>query len=333
MGAERDRASVENASSNAYNYGYVDTTARIRTVMATDKACIGQGFSCMRVPYFSSPDLTYNGRPLGVDAWSTSAAHNARRLTETAPSVAAFRDGTAATFPPASGWWWNPDEPGRGYSMEFRDGRVFFAFYTYAADGSAIWYVSTGWMTTPTSYSGPLQEYRGGQGLSGGASEASYAGSTGTVTLDFTSATEGRITLPDGTSTGVSRFDFITNGSVGGPATGYPQTGWWWNADQAGRGYFIEAQKDAVFVSFYMYGESGQATWYVASGHMISPTLFSGTLQEYAGGSSLTESFRAPNATASRGPITIQWLHSAGFPQATLTMPNGAQVTLSRFRF
>jgi hypothetical protein len=329
-GAERDRDSGDGASANAYNFGYVDTTARIRTVMASDKACLLQGFSCLRVPYFSSPHLTYNGRPLGVDAWSTSAAFNVRRLTETAASVAQFRNGTAASFAPVSGWWWNPSEPGRGYSMEFRNGTLFFAAYTYAADGSAIWYVSSGAMSGPTRYAGPLQEYRGGPSLSSDQHQASFVGSAGTLALDFTSASEGQITFPNGSSTTISRFDFVTNGAVGGPAPGYPQAGWWWNADEAGRGYFIEAQNNAIFVSFYMYNDAGQATWYVASGHMVSPTLFSGALQEYAGGSALEASFRAPDANAARGPVSLQF---SGSGTAILTLPTGAQVPLTRFAF
>jgi hypothetical protein len=56
---------------------------------------------------------------------------------------------------------------------------------------------------------------------------------------------------------------------VGGPASGYPQAGWWWNADEAGRCYFVEAQNNAIFISFYMYNSSGQATWYVASGYIV----------------------------------------------------------------
>jgi hypothetical protein len=330
MGAEHDRYVVSDASSNAYNYGYVDTTARIRTVMAYNDACAAQGFNCTRVLYFSSPYLSYNGTALGVIPWSTTAAYNVRRLTETRTGIAGFRSGTTASVTPASGWWWNASEAGRGYSIEISGSNLFFAVYTYASDGTALWYVSSGAMTGSGSYSGTLQQYSGGQTIGGSYRAATSLGSVGTVQIYFDSETTGLIVFPDGSTTSISRFSFVTNGAVGGPAPGYPQTGWWWNASEPGRGFFIEAQNTSMFVSFYMYASTGQATWYVASGAMTSSTVFQGTVQEYAGGSTLTGTFRAPTASASLGTVTIQ------FPTTTtavMTLPNGSQVPLTRFAF
>ena len=295
MGAEHDRSVVSDASSSAYNYGYVDTTARVRTVMAYNDQCAALGFNCTRVPYFSSPYLTYNGTALGVAPWSTSAAYNARKLTETRTGIAGFRNGTVAAIAPASGWWWNSTEAGRGYSIEIVNGTLFFAIYTYSSDGTALWYVSSGRMTDSVTYSGVLQQYGSGQTISGSYRAATDLGSVGTVSLGFYSETEGYIYFPNGSWTYISRFDFTTNGAVGGPAPGSPQTGWWWNASEPGRGFFIEAQNTAMFVSFYMYNSAGQAVWYVASGSMTSSTVFQGTVQEYSGGSALSASFRAPS--------------------------------------
>jgi hypothetical protein len=330
MGAEHDRYVVSDASSSAYNYGYVDTTARIRTVMAYNDACVALGFNCTRVPYFSSPYLTYNGTALGVNPWSTSAAYNARALTENASGIAGFRNGSVASIRPASGWWWNASEGGRGYSIEISGSTMFFALYTYAADGTALWYISSGLMTDSTTYSGVLQQYAGGQTLNGSYQAATPIGSVGTIQIYFDAANSGTIVFPNGSSTSITRFDFTTNGAVGGTAPGYPQTGWWWNASEGGRGFFVEAQNTAMFVSFYMYNSAGQAVWYVASGSMISSTVFQGTIQEYSGGSALTDSFRAPTGTSNAGTVTIQFGTTT---TATMTLPNGSQVPLTRFAF
>ncbi len=331
MGADHDRYVNGGGSSGAYNYGYVDTTARIRTVMAYNDKCAAQGFACTRIPFFSSPYLTYNGVALGVNPWSTQAAYNVRRLTETRSAVSAFRNGTAAAPTPASGWWWNASEAGRGYSIEIQGNALFFAAYSYAADGTALWYVSSGQMgDNKTSYVGDLQQYAGGQTLNGSYKPATVLGSAGKLQIYFDSETTGYLVFPGGSGTSISRFDFITNGSVGGPAPGYPQTGWWWNASEAGRGYFIEAQNTSMFVSFYMYNAAGQAVWYIASGVMTSADVFQGTLQEYSGGSPLTSAFRAPNGANNIGAVTIQF---ASGTAAVLTLPNGAQVSLSRFTF
>ncbi|MBM3535927.1 MAG: hypothetical protein FJX60_23185 [Alphaproteobacteria bacterium] len=250
MGAEHDRYVVSGASSTAYNYGYVDTTARIRTVMAYNDRCAASGFNCTRIPYFSSPYLTYAGTAIGASPYSTTGAYNARTLSENASGIAGFRSGTIASIAPASGWWWNASEAGRGYSIEIANGRLFFAVYTYAADGTALWYISTGSMTNSTTYSGALQQFSGGQTLDGTYRAATSLGSVGTVQIYFYAANSGYVAFPDGSGASITRFDFTTNGSVGGTLSGYPQTGWWWNASEGGRGFFIEAQNTAMFVSF-----------------------------------------------------------------------------------
>ena len=332
LGANHDRYVESSGSTSAYNYGFTDASAPVpvRTVMAYNDACAAVGVTCARLPYFSSPYLAYNGRALGVNPWSTSAAYNVRKLSETRTAISAFRSGTTASTYPASGWWWNASEAGRGYSIEIVNGRLFFAIYTYAADGTALWYVSNGTMTDSTTYSGVLQQFSGGQSLGGSYQAATYMGSAGTISLGFYSETEGYIYFPNGSWTYISRFDFTTNGAVGGPAPGYPQTGWWWNASEGGRGFFMEAQNEAMFVSFYMYNGAGQAVWYVASGAMTSATLFQGTIQEYSGGSALNASFRAPSSNTNLGTVTIQFGTTS---TATMTLPNGTQVPLTRFAF
>jgi len=331
MGADHDRYVVSDASSTAYNYGYVDTTARIRTVMAYNDRCVASGFNCTRIPYFSSPYLTYNGTTIGASPYSTTGAYNARTLTENASGVAGFRNGTVAPITPASGWWWNASEGGRGYSIEVANGRMFFAVYTYAADGTALWYISTGTMTDSTTYTGTLQQYAGGQTLGGSYQPATYLGSVGTIQIYFGASNSAYVVFPGGSGTAITRFDFTTNGSVGGALPGYPQTGWWWNASEGGRGYFIEAQNTAIFVSFYMYNAAGQAVWYVASGSMISSSVFQGTIQEYSGGSALSDGiFRAPTGSVNAGAVTIQFGTTTS---ATMTLPNGSQIALTRFAF
>ncbi|MBM3549565.1 MAG: hypothetical protein FJX54_21720, partial [Alphaproteobacteria bacterium] len=331
MGAEHDRYVVSDATSTTFNYGYVDTTARIRTVMAYNDLCVASGFNCTRIPYFSSPYLTYNGTTIGASPYSTTGAYNVRTLTENASGIAGFRNGTIASITPASGWWWNSTEAGRGYSIEVANGRMFFAVYTYSADGTALWYISTGAMTDSTTYSGALQQFSGGQTLNGSYQAATSLGSVGTIQIYFDSANSAYIYFPNGSGTSITRFDFTTNGSVGGTLSGYPQTRWWWNASEGGRGFFIEAQNTAMFVSFYMYNSAGQAVWYVASGSMISSTVFQGTISEYSGGSTLTAStFRAPTGSSSAGTVTIQFGTTT---TATMTLPNGSQVALTRFSF
>ena len=77
MGLDHDRFEVGVPVRGA-NYGYVNQrmfepdaheSARWRTIMAYNRQCwdIG-GHDCHQVPYFSNPDVTYNGDPMGVPA-------------------------------------------------------------------------------------------------------------------------------------------------------------------------------------------------------------------------------------------------------------------------
>ena len=77
MGLHHDRFQV-GVPLRGSNYGYVNQRAfepdapessRWRTIMAYSVQCqeVG-GFGCPRVPYFSNPELTHNGDPMGVPA-------------------------------------------------------------------------------------------------------------------------------------------------------------------------------------------------------------------------------------------------------------------------
>ena len=72
-----------------YSHGWVDLIGKFRTVMAYPDQCAAQRppFNCTRVPFFSTPDLTLNGRPLG----NSVTADNARTLSESADTVTNFR--------------------------------------------------------------------------------------------------------------------------------------------------------------------------------------------------------------------------------------------------
>ena len=62
-----------------------------------------EAFSGQRIPYFSNPDLLFDGVPIGMPAGSPGAADNALVMNQTAPTVAAFRGQATLTFPPSVG--------------------------------------------------------------------------------------------------------------------------------------------------------------------------------------------------------------------------------------
>jgi hypothetical protein len=207
---------------------------------------------------------------------------------------------------------------------------MFLGSFLYAADGSNLWYVSSAGSTGGFSnYAGALSQFAGGQTLISAYRPASLLGAVGQVSLAFTSSTTGTLSWPGG-SVPIQRFDIVAGGSAAGPASGMPQTGWWWNPSEGGRGFFLEVQNTTLFMSGFMYDANGQATWYLTSGPMTSTALYQGQLMRCAGGQSLTGPYQPPSCPANAGPVTLQFTSQTA---GSLTLPNGTAVPLQRFSF
>ena len=75
--------------SYLYAFGYVDSMNQFRDIMAYGDAC---GF-CQRIQYFSNPNLTYLGRPLGISYESSpsTSADNVRALNNNALLISNWR--------------------------------------------------------------------------------------------------------------------------------------------------------------------------------------------------------------------------------------------------
>ena len=115
MGLYHDRYAV-GVPAEGSHYGYVNQrmfeagapeSARWSTIMAYPDQCLEVGgFYCPRVPYFSNPDLTYNGDPMGVPADHPSTevdgpADAVRTLNERREITANFRRSSTSPTPRA----------------------------------------------------------------------------------------------------------------------------------------------------------------------------------------------------------------------------------------
>ena len=84
QGLQHDPGSSSGAPSRPYAYGYQDPGNAFKTVLSYGSA--------PRVPYFSNPAKTYNGRATG-----TSSQNNARALNDNASIVSAFKSASGST--------------------------------------------------------------------------------------------------------------------------------------------------------------------------------------------------------------------------------------------
>ena len=50
----------------------------------------------------------------------------------------------AQTIYPEDGWWWNPQESGRGYMIERQEDTIFFMSFHYTEPGDPEWLMIVG---------------------------------------------------------------------------------------------------------------------------------------------------------------------------------------------
>ena len=235
--------------------------------------------------------------------------------------------------PPQTGWWWNPAEDGRGFSIEVRGSSIFLASFLYDVSGRSTWYVSTGPVSLDGSlYRGELLSAKGGQNLGGPYPGRPTLKSEGPITLALNSASQGTLVWPGGVVP-IQRFNIVPNGLTGTNVPSTPESGWWWNEAESGRGFFLEWQSNTLDIAGYMYDEAGDPVWYLTVGTMATPggDTFTGSWWSYGNGQTLTGAWR-PNARLSTtvAPLSITF---TGPDTALMTLPNGRSTALKRHRF
>ncbi len=230
---------------------------------------------------------------------------------------------------PETGWYWNAAEGGRGFFVEQRGDNVFMAGFHYEMDGSATWFVGQG-MAINSYLTSPMYMFRGGQTLSGAWDAAELGTSPGSMTIYFDTPSAATLYWPGG-SVSLVRFPAAPGGGIPVPQAGAPQSGWWWNATEGGRGFAIEFQADFVFIAGFMYAADGDPTWYVTNGRMTAPNEYVAEWYAFTGGQAMGQPWRAAAATTpTSGSIRLTFSDAT---HGTLTLPDGRQIALTRFEF
>jgi hypothetical protein len=224
---------------------------------------------------------------------------------------------------PEVGWWWNPNESGRGFFIEMKGNQLFMAGYFYADDGRGTWAISGGAVTDLNNYTGRLATISGGQTLVGSYIFPTNYQDLGVIDLHFTDDTHGTLTWPGG-SIQIERQIF------GGGSASFQPSGWWWNPNESGRGFSIEVQGSTLDVVAFMYDGNGNPVWYISSGPMSSTTHYSGRLDQIGGGQTMSGSYKMPTTDVAVGSITIDF---ASLQSGTITLsdvvPAGASTLKS----
>ncbi len=121
----------------------------------------------------------------------------------------------AQAFTPENGFYWNADEPGRGYTIEIQDNFLFLIVYVYNPDGSATWFTSQGLMQGNTLFNGTLDATTGGPCIGCPFTEGTtVVNAAGPITLEFNTEISATLTWSAG-SFQIDRFDYyLTRGAA-----------------------------------------------------------------------------------------------------------------------
>jgi len=125
---------------------------------------------------------------------------------------------SASAISPKTGIWWNPNEGGRGYTLEVNGLTMVFSVYAYDQAGNPLWYLATGTLTNSgADFQATLYRYSGGQCLGCDYTPAVPNGDDGSISITFSSNTAGVLTLPGGRQVNIQAFFAPpTDGTLGG---------------------------------------------------------------------------------------------------------------------
>ncbi len=175
---------------------------------------------------------------------------------------------------PQTGWWYNPAQTGRGLAIEYyrASGKIFLGVFGYGPGGVATWQVGVcSYDVATRSCSGKLDTYENGATLA----ELTHATATptagaGPFTLSFADSRNGSVTWAN-EQFPITRFKPTTADGTDTTGNAVAHTGWYWDPNVAGRGYFLETWRNAdgsvpLYGVGFMYRPDGTPTWYVAQG-------------------------------------------------------------------
>ncbi len=153
---------------------------------------------------------------------------------------------------PYNGWWYDADHPGSGISVEIHGNKMFAAIYTYKKDVPiGIWYTS---VCSPTDegWSGGLVYWQ--NGALSTVPENPVPTNAGGFYIKFYSSTEAIVGLA---LKGEKAISFNVKKFMPDVAPGSPDprglTGWWYDPNYEGSGFFLEAQGGTLFGTWYAY--------------------------------------------------------------------------------
>jgi uncharacterized protein (TIGR03437 family) len=227
---------------------------------------------------------------------------------------------------PANGWWFSAGTPSTFYAIEAENGVVRLGSLTYSAQGAPQWSLGRCVQTAPGTYAGTMEQYTGGWALNQAPGPPTAIVDGPAVKLVFSSAATA--TLQIGIQTvPIQRYQF--NDRWASPKLNALRAGWWDQPGQSGRGYFLEAQGDTLFIGGLIYSFSGRPSWFTSTGLVDSTGSFSGNLTVCSAAIDSDGTLQTPVCKATADTLRLVF----GAPwRATLTLSQESPIEIRRYR-
>ena len=255
---------------------------------------------------------------IGVDPYVRDDSYNFSQPAVIGPSVSAIT--------PVGGVWWNPEESGTGYGLDYQNGVLLVQVYAYQRGGPAQWYLATGPVNS-NAFGATLDRYTDGQCISCAYTPATIVGNDGAMSIIFTSPTTATSYLPGGRMIQIERYFGATLNGSPPASTITPTAGVWWNPDESGTGYALDYQNGVLLVQIYSYQPGGQPQWYLAAGG-VNANVFTATLDRYNGGQCISCSYTPATFSGIEGSISITFTSPT---TAHVALPGGRQIQIQRY--
>lgn len=176
-----------------------------------------------------------------------------------------------ARSPLRPGLWWDATRPGSGFDIHVAPGQLFVVWYTYRADGSAIWYTAQGPMGADGTLAASLLQHRWQYGRYGGSL------AVGTLTLQRIHGEALAARWRIGADFGESQLNPLL---LPGNLPEVDHTGTWFDPARAGFGLGLSERGDWLAAALYAYDAMGEPTWWFGNNEGSGSTL---TLGRYRG--------------------------------------------------
>lgn len=106
----------------------------------------------------------------------------------------------SSALTPAPGLWWNPNESGRGYTIDIQGNIMIVTAYVYSQGGAATWFLASGqYDEIANVFNSTLGAFTGGQCF-GCPFSSAHGVAAGSVSIHFTSSETATMTFPGGST-------------------------------------------------------------------------------------------------------------------------------------